>query len=77
MIEHERKCLRVNDCEIILPDPEDEEQCVLKFKNFHHKLSVSFVIYADFESVLEPIQDDERKENKHEPISVGYFLKCR
>ena len=77
LIEHERKCLNVNDCEIILPDPEDEEQWMLKFQNFHHKLSVPFVIYADFESILEPIKDDKRKENKHEPVSIGYFLKCR
>ena len=77
LMKHEKKCLETNDCEIILPDPEDEEQRVVKFKNFHHKLTVPFVIYSDFESVLKPIQDDERKETKHEPVSIGYYLKCR
>ena len=65
LIEHEKKCLSVNDCEIILPDPTDEEQWVLKFKNYHHKLRVPFVIYSDFESVLEPMQDERKQQ--HQP----------
>lgn len=77
LIKHEKKCRETNDCEIILPDPEDEEQRVVKFKNFHHKLTVPFVIYSDFESVLKPVEDDERKETQHEPVSIGYYLKCR
>lgn len=75
--EHEKKCSASNDCQIILPDPTDDEECCVEFKNFSHKLQVPFVIYSDFESVLKPVRDDVRKECQHEPVSVGYFLKCR
>lgn len=67
----------MNECEIVLPDPATNDQCFVKFKNFRHKTTVPFVIYSDFESVLKPIQDDDRRETKHEPLSVGYYFKCR
>lgn len=75
--EHEKRCRNINECQIILPDPNDEEESCVQFKNFNYKLKVPFVIYSDFESVLKPIKDDVRKEAQHEPVSVGYYLKCR
>ena len=74
--EHEKKCRNVNECQVVLPNPMDEEECCLQFKNFRNKLNVPFVIYSDFESVLKP-WNDGRKEIRHEPVSVGYYLKCR
>ena len=33
-------------------------------------------MYADFECVLEPVQDSKRVYQRHKPFSVGYFVKC-
>lgn len=77
LVEHEEKCLSLNDCEIILPDPDNPEESTLEFKNFHHKLTAPFIIYSDFESVCKPVVGDGRREIKHEPVSVGYYFKCR
>ena len=37
------------------PDPNNQEQCWLRFKNYHYQHRLSHVIYADFESLLLPI----------------------
>ena len=48
---------------------------ILRFKNFGHTLEVPFVIYADFESILVPVEDDvsksTRKLNKHVPCGFA------
>ena len=57
---------------------------VLKFKNYRNSEMVPFVIYADIESLLEPIQSCEpnpggsytEKFQKHKPISFSYYIKC-
>ena len=57
---------------------------VLKFKNYRNSEMVPFVIYADIESLLEPIQSCEpnprdsytKKYQKHKPISFSYYIKC-
>ena len=42
-----------------------EENKHLKFINFHKKLKAPFHIYADFESIIEPLQTVENdRENK-------------
>ncbi|XP_069364145.1 uncharacterized protein [Maniola hyperantus] len=56
----------------------------IKFDKFNKKLRVPFVIYADFEAFLNPINscsNDPSKpftENiqKHEVYSFGYYIKC-
>lgn len=56
----------------------------LKFINFEKQLPVPFVIYADFESLLKPIQHNEPcnsesftvKTFEHEPYSFGIYVKC-
>lgn len=74
---HEEKCRETNDCEVVLPDEDNDEGRVLKFTNFGNKIPVPFAIYADFESLLTPVEGDPRKEILHEPLSVGYHYKCR
>ena len=57
---------------------------VLKFQNFQKQLQVPFVIYADFETLLKPIQTSEPDPDKkftiktceHEPHSFAYYIKC-
>ncbi|KAK4874041.1 hypothetical protein RN001_013401 [Aquatica leii] len=56
---------------------------VLKFNNFHKKMSVPFVIYADFESLLIPVHTAfpnpkdpfTVKTCKHEPYAFAYYIK--
>ena len=52
-----------------------EPMNILKFKNFGHTLETPFVIYADFESILERVDDDESKStqkiNKHVPCGFA------
>lgn len=56
----------------------------LKFNKFQKKMRIPFVIYADFEAFLKPIQtcaNDPSKSytsnvQKHEPYSFGYYIKC-
>ena len=61
-----------------------EEGTMLKFKNYHRSEKVPFVVYADFECFIKPIQscDPDDKESytkqyqKHEPSSFCYYIKC-
>ncbi|XP_074026512.1 uncharacterized protein [Leptinotarsa decemlineata] len=57
---------------------------ILTFENFEKQMKVPFVVYADFESVLKPIQTTKPnpeysysiKTFKHEPYSFAYLIKC-
>ncbi|XP_030767535.1 uncharacterized protein LOC115891247 [Sitophilus oryzae] len=59
---------------------------ILKFTNFERKLKVPFVVYADFETILEPIQTEQNeldpeisytvKTHQHVPYSFAYYIKC-
>ena len=57
---------------------------MLKFKNYHRSEKVPFVVYADFECFIKPIQScdpDDKKSytkqyQKHEPSSFCYYIKC-
>lgn len=56
----------------------------LKFDKFQKKLKIPFVVYADFEALLNPIHscpNDASKPytnnvHKHEVYSFGYYVKC-
>ena len=64
--------------------PEKGKNDILKFKNYCNSEKVSFIIYADTESLIKPIQTCEpnpqssytKKYQKHEPISFSYYIKC-
>ena len=57
---------------------------ILWFINYLKKEKVPFIIYADIESLIKPIQTCEpssqssytKKYQKHEPISFSYYIKC-
>ena len=75
---HTETCLTINGTQKVkLPDPKNNK---LKFKNHHKQLMVPFVIYADFEAILEP--EEEKKGRKtfiyqnHVACSYGYKLVC-
>lgn len=35
-----------------------------------------FIVYADFECLIKPSEDDGRTPQIHEAFSVGYYVKC-
>ena len=57
---------------------------MLKFKNYHRSEKVPFIVYADFECFIKPIQscdpDDKssytKQYQKQEPSSICYYIKC-
>ena len=79
LINHETDCKKMNRCKIILPE---EGQNIVEFKNCNNKEKVPFVIYADYECFLRPVNESqERNSNtevfeRHELFDIGYYLKC-
>ena len=76
---HKEYCYN-NECvNIVMPPP----NTFLKFKNFRCSERVPFVIYADFESFIKPMDicnpDPNRsytkKYNKHKPSGFSYYIK--
>ena len=61
-----------------------KEGTILKFINYHRGEKVPFIVYADFECFIKPIQscnpDDKssytKQYQKHEPSSFCYYIKC-
>ena len=61
-----------------------EKGTMLEFKNYHRSEKVPFIIYADFECNIKPIQSCEpnpqssytKQYQKHEPSSFCYCIKC-
>ena len=53
-----------------------EKDKPMKFKNFQNKWQVPFVVYADFESLLEKPETQESRQviNNHVPIAVSYSV---
>ena len=77
---HEEYC-NTNECtKINMP----EKGSGLFFKELWKSQRVPFIIYADTESLLKPLQSCEsnpeqkytHKYQKHEPISFSYYIKC-
>ena len=81
LTKHKEYC-DTNECiKIVMPK---KEKSILKFKNYCHSEKVPFIIYADTESLIKPIECCEpnpqnsstKKYQKHEPISFSYYIKC-
>ena len=78
---HKEYC-STNECiKINMPK---KEKSILKFKNYCNSEKVPFIIYADMESLLNPIQSCEpnlqssytKKYQNHQPVSYSYYVKC-
>ena len=75
---HKEYCYN-NECvKKVMPPP-----CTyLRFKNFLHSEKAPFAIYADFESLIKPMDNCDpdpnksytKKYQKHEPISFSYYI---
>ena len=86
---HVNNCLTINGAQAINMPKQGEN--ILKFNNFHKQLPVPFVIYADFEAIMEKVKgckQSEEMENKknrrsymeayqtHEDCGYGYKVVC-
>lgn len=67
---HQQMCANLNECKISFP-----EEKTIKFKNFKNKSKAPFIIYADFECLVQPSLD-RKKTHQHIPYSAGYYFKC-
>ena len=63
-------CVNQEACKAVLPKAED---ALMKFKNYKYMDKHPYVIYADFESILEK-QDNNVKYAVHKPVSFCYYV---
>ena len=76
---HKEYCSEKESIKINMPPPET----YLKFEKYHYSERAPFAIYADFESLLKPLDTCEPDPNKsytlkyqkHEPVSFVYYIK--
>ena len=76
---HKEYCSEEESIKINMPPPDS----FIKFKNYLYSERAPFAIYADFESLLKPLNTCEpkpnksytHKYNKHEPVSFVYYIK--
>ena len=77
--QHKEYCSEEESIKINMPKPDT----FIKFKNFLHSEKAPFVVYADFESIVKPLDTCEPDPNKsytlkyqkHEPVSFVYYIK--
>ena len=77
---HKEYCYN-NECVNIVMPPENT---YLKFKNFRYSERAPFVIYADFESFIKPMDSCDpdpnnsytKKYQKYKPSGFSYYIKC-
>ena len=81
LVNHKTNCISLNRKQAIqMP----EERSNVRFQNYHKQLPAPFVIYADFESILETVQGCKQdikssytyEYQKHRDCSFGYKLVC-
>ena len=80
MSRHQEYCGEYESVKIELP----KEGTMLKFKNYPRAEKVPFIIYADTEALIKPIESCDpnpecsftKKYQKHVPISFSYYIKC-
>ncbi|XP_066157649.1 uncharacterized protein [Euwallacea fornicatus] len=70
LIQHGTLCEKKNTCKISFPTYD-----YVQFQNYIFKQTTPFVVYADFESILESA-NVKGCYQEHKAFSVGYFFKC-
>ena len=77
---YQEYCNEYEGVKIKLP----EKGTMLKFRNYYKSETVPFIVYADFESYIKPLQSCDpnpkhsytKQYQKHEPSSFCYYIKC-
>lgn len=61
----------------------EKDKNILKFHNFRRQLEAPFVVYSDFECVLErtsiarsTVNDNVKSVQAHKPVAYSYYIKC-
>lgn len=73
---HMERCCSTNDTKVTLPK---EHERWFGFKNYANQIEAPFIIYADIESLLMPIDltgscmPPKGAQTKHVPNSIGYY----
>ena len=75
---HKEYCYENESVNIIMP----QQGTFLRFKNFLYSEKAPFVVYADFESLIKPMDNCSpdpnksytKKYQKHEPTSFSYYI---
>ena len=75
---HKEYCYENESVKTLMPPP----GTYLRFKNFLHSEKAPFAIYADFESLIKPMDNCDpdpnksytKKYQKHEPVSFTYYI---
>ena len=75
---HKEYCYENESVKILMP----QQGTYLRFKNFLHSEKAPFAVYADFESLIKPMDNCDpdpnksytKKYQKHEPISFSYYI---
>ena len=75
---HKEYCYENESVKILMP----QQGTFLRFKNFLHSEKAPFAIYADFESLIKPMDNCDpdpnksytKKYQKHEPTSFSYYI---
>ena len=75
---HKEYCYKNESVKTLMPPP----GTYLRFKNFLHSEKAPFAVYADFESLIKPMDNCDpdpnksytKKYQKHEPISFSYYI---
>ena len=80
IVDHKRYCNQktTNPSRVILPPKDD---CTLVFKKYYYETPLTYCVFADFETMLIPQNNENDKEcskiekyQKHEPIAFSYYL---
>ncbi|XP_065681443.1 uncharacterized protein LOC136095123 [Hydra vulgaris] len=77
---HKLYCDTYDSVQIELPEP----NTMIEFTNYNRSMRVPFVVYADFESFIKPVNTCTPNPNKsytkqyqrHTPSSFCYYIKC-
>ena len=75
---HKKYCYENESVKINMPPP----GTYLRFNKFHHSEKAPFAVYADFESLIKPMDNCDpdpnksytKKYQKHKPISFSYYI---
>ena len=73
--EHEKECFVHGGQLLVFP-----EEDYVEFKNYQKQVEEPFVVYADFESILQPMEsgtEKTKKVQKHHACSFTYFIVSR
>lgn len=75
---HEEMCRGNKPAPIVMPTRGTKDH-LIRFSHWKHKLALPFVIYADFEALLEPSvrEGDCNIKNTHAPCGWAYVISCK